>query len=469
VFLRDGSVVVFRNGAVVGPASVRGAGQRFDLFRDSVGPVAAISLDSILGLEAFQRATDPVLSILASMAASSLAVVGGAALAVAIFGSCPTVYSMTGEVEVLEAETFSYSISPLLEGRDVDELSVAADAGGIVRLEIRNEALETHFINHLELLEVRHGPSHRVMPDNEKLPVVVGPIHTFNVVTDRSGRAVTAELAATDEHVFSTALERLNAVSTEDSRDWIEAVLPPMPSDTAAVVLRLRNSLLNTVLFYDFVLAVQGAGALDWMARDMERIGAAVELGSWFNRTMGLRLEVETQNGFEEVARFGDTGPIAWSEVAFRVPTRPDQPTRFRLSFLADEWRIDQLGWSSSIERPAVRVLPVESLEPLHGPPDPSLLSRVSEPDDQYLVTSSGSGFTVRFDAGPLPAAERRTFLLASQGYYTEWIRPHWIRTASATAPFRPTPELVPALIDRWLDIREEIEADFYATRIPVK
>ena len=36
------------------------------------------------------------------------------------------------------------------------------DADGVVRLELRNEALETHFLNHIELLSVRHAAGVRM-------------------------------------------------------------------------------------------------------------------------------------------------------------------------------------------------------------------------------------------------------------------------------------------------------------------
>ena len=50
----------------------------------------------------------------------------------------------------LQAELFSNSIAPLFEMRDRDVLPDAAlRADGSLRLEIRNEALETHYIDHL--------------------------------------------------------------------------------------------------------------------------------------------------------------------------------------------------------------------------------------------------------------------------------------------------------------------------------
>lgn len=475
-FLADGSMVVFRDGARVTDTEVTGAGERYDLLRNPVGPATAVSLDSVLGMEAFNQRTDPGLTILASVGATTLAIGGIIGLACAAdpkcFGSCPTVYSYDEEGEVLEAETFSYSISPLLEARDVDRLSVAADSDGVVNLEVRNEALETHFINHLELLEVRHRPGERVLTDHENLPAVVGPARPFDRAVDRSGRDVTAVLATRGDGVFSSAPTRVAASTDGDARDWIEMTLPPVPSDTAAVVLRLRNSLLNTVLFYEFMLGDQGARALDWMARDIEQIGTAVELGDWYHRTMGLRLEVETDDGFEEVARLGDTGPIAWKEMAFRVPVRPGESTRIRLESLTDEWRIDQAGWAPAIRRPPVRALSAVEIEPLVPGGADDLRERVAAADESYLVTGAGTGFTIRFDAGPVegggPETER-TFLLSSQGYYTEWVRPHWIRTAEADEPFRPSDDLVSDLMAHWSDLKGPMEDAFHATRIPVR
>jgi hypothetical protein len=58
---------------------------------------------------------------------------------------------------VEEAELFSNSIAPLFEARDVDRLQAQPDANGMLRLDVRNEAMETHYINHLQLFEVQHA------------------------------------------------------------------------------------------------------------------------------------------------------------------------------------------------------------------------------------------------------------------------------------------------------------------------
>jgi len=93
----------------------------------------------------------------------------------------------------------------------------------------------------------------------------------------------------------------------------------------------------------------------------------------------------------------------------------------------------------------------------------------MSAPDDRYLQTNPGDRFFVDFNVGQAEAGQSRTFLLSSQGYYTEWIRGAWIQTASAKEPFNPTDEALPAALRRWADTRESFEERFVKDRVPVR
>jgi hypothetical protein len=469
--LLDGSTIVYREGVTVGTDSVYGQGARYDLRLNPRGTVERLPLDSVVGMENFRAGINAPASALLTVGATALGVVAASGLMVAIFGSCPTIYSDSAGTFVLEAESFSYSIAPLFETRDVDRLGVRAGADGEVWLEIRNEALETHYLNHLELLAVKHDPDEIVVPDAGTHPLALRGLRAPSSAMDRMGRNVQAAIATADAEVYASAPQLLSDARVGDMRDHLDLVFPAPPpgTDSAAVVLRLRNSLLTTVLLYDVMLGSAGAQALDWLGSDIEQVGNALELGQWYNRHMGLRILVWENGAYRQVARVPDSGPIAWKEVAAMVPVPAGDSLRIRLSFVTDSWRIDRVMLAAEARRPSVRTIPAARVTGADGQPDPGVLPHIQAPDEQYLETRPGQRFTLHFDTGIHPGDGEHTFLLASQGYYTEWIRQGWIREAREEQRFRPSDEMLFTALERWRSRRDSFESDFYNTRIPVR
>jgi hypothetical protein len=297
---------------------------------------------------------------------------------------------------------------------------------------------------------------------------VVGPGEAPARAVDRAGRDVRAALAAADGVAFGSDDRVLSEATGADPQDWIETAVAVPPGVTKlALVLKARNSLLNTVLFYDVMLAPSGPRALDWLGGDLSRIDHAVELGRWVRRHMGLRVEVWRDGAFRETVRIADPGPIAWHDVAAVIPVMPqERALRVRLSFLADGWRIDRLAVSPVRLAQAVH-LPVESVTGPDGKPEPGAERSLREPDTRYLRTSPGQRFTVAFRAGSAPAGTARTFLLSSQGYYTEWIRGDWLRSGSARA-FHPSDQALDDAFRRWRASRASFEERFAQLRVPV-
>ena len=466
--LLDGSTIVFRDGAFVGHDSVRGIGVGYDLRLDSTSTRSwTIPLDSVMAMETFRQAT----SAASSIAVTLIATLGGGLFALALFGSCPTIYSVAdaGSMPVLEAEAFSASIAPLLEGRDVDRLTLTPDALGRVRLEVRNEALETHYINHMELLAVRHRAGERVLPDGYGVPVTVRGIVAPSVATDRVGRDLRPVLASMDDRLFASDPGSIATALAGDLEERLEIAVPAPPADSAALILTMRSSLLNTVLMYDFMLGRPGAQSLDWLATGMEEISTAIQLGRWMKERTGMRVSVWDGAAWRKVVRLPDYGPIAWRHVAVVVPVPPGVDTlRVRLAFAPDGWRIDEAKFALELRRPGVTMVPLARMADRDGAPHAAGLAALSQPDSSYLETRPGTTFTIEFDAGPTPADSSVTVLLASQGYYTEWVRGSWIKNATGE-PFEPTDSTLAAAVRRWMVVKDSMETRFHASRIPVR
>ncbi|MCP4301392.1 MAG: hypothetical protein GY783_12460, partial [Gammaproteobacteria bacterium] len=269
----DGSTVMFPKGLSVENGKVKGQGFKYDITLEHSEPVTEIDLADIAAMESYQD----VVNTGATVAATTVTTIGGGvagiALLKAVFGSCPTTYSLENGEPILEAESFSYSIAPGFEARDVDRLGIASTGQRAIELEMRNEALETHYVNHVELLEVVHAREESVYPDPRGRPVIVGELRAPNVVVDRSDRRIERIVGAADGNAWSSATELLRRVSTEDMEDFIELEFDaPSSGEEIALILGLRNSLLNTVLLYDVMLKGQGFHALDWMGDDLDRL-----------------------------------------------------------------------------------------------------------------------------------------------------------------------------------------------------
>jgi predicted RNA-binding protein with TRAM domain len=469
--LSDGSTIVFSGGFVLIGDTVSGAGRRYAPGSPQATEANTIVLDSVLGMEAFETVVRPTPSFLVSTAATTVAVAGTIALLKAIFGSCPTFYSDSAGVPVLEAEGFSYSIAPLFEQRDLHRLRAAPSELGILSLEVRNEALETHYINHLELLEVRHALGEYITPDNKNRPLALRGLRPAVKAVDRAGRDITQRLMLPDGVLFDTDSTTLANARAGDLNDYIDLEIPNQThADTVALVLRMRNSLLNTVLLYDQMLGAPGAQSLDWVGHDLKRIAPAVEMAKWYTQHMGMRIAVRDGDTYREVGRIGDSGPIAFHDVGFLVPvpgSNVGDNVHVRISFVADQWRIDQIQVAASYRRPAFRAVPTTAIVTRDASNNESALRDLRKADDHYLVTSPAQSFTVRYDVGKSDGTPR-TFLLASQGYYTEWVRGSWIKSASGQR-FRTNEQSIVAALDRWRAERSTLEHQFYSTRIATR
>ncbi|HEX5436771.1 MAG TPA: hypothetical protein VFW98_06410 [Gemmatimonadaceae bacterium] len=468
--LVDGTTIVYAHGVVIARDTVRGVGARFDITGNSTTVAERVPLDSVVAMEDLLPVVHAGPTVAVSTFTTAIGVVAAAGLAVAIFGSCPTVYSDSAGTPVMEGEAFSYSIAPLFERRDVFRLRAQPDARGVLSLEVRNEALETHYINHLQLLEVRHGADEVVMPDAAGHPLALSGIMHPARIADRSGHDLRPILAGDDSLVFRTDSGTIANASLPDLDDYIDLAMPaPRGADSVAVVFNLRNSLLNTVLLYDVVLGPQGAHAIDWLAGDLSRIGNAVAMGRWYGSRMGMHIAVWRNGRYEPAAYVPDAGPIAWRRVAAVVPVPPLDTLRLRLTFIADQWRIGSLAIATRMRRPTPRVIALSGVRSSDVAADSAAERNLHDSDERYLVTSSGQRFTARFDTGRPTADSSRTFLLASQGYYLEWIRRDWIRAARGHQSFAPSDSALLTGLREWGRVHEDFERRFENTRIPVR
>lgn len=466
--LRNGDLVVFEKGATISPTRVVGLGLRFDAARRQVGPVDEVQLSSVIGLESFIRKINEGRTALyapVSMAASALVDV---VLAIAIFGSCPTIYADSAGTPVLQAEAFSYSIAPLLAKRDVDRLDVRPDSNGVVRLEVRNEALETHYIDQMELLEVRHASDELALPAAKNGIVALKNLSPVAGVRDARGRDVSSMLSRADGSVFTS--DRNLLAEAVDGRapaeDFLDLAIPREGRDSLAIALTMRSSLMSTVVFYEYMMGRAGARSIDWVGHDLSRITTVAQVARWYTSNFGLRVLVREGKEWRQVVRLMDFGPVAWRTVAALLTDLPHgDTTHVRLAFAPDEFQIDRIGVTADLRRVEPRKLPLARVVSSQGSLRADAHDFLGKADDRHLVTEPGNRFYAEFDAGR--ATETRTFLIAADGYYVEWLRPSWVATSVAAEPFS-TRTTKQDILRSWMKSKDSLEARFFKDRVPV-
>src|SRR5207249_2515841 len=122
--LMDGSTIAYAGGVRVGGELLYdrdGSARRFGPLNEPIA-MGPVPLDSVLGLEAYRATIEPFSSTMLSTLGTAGVLAGSVVLAIAIFGSCPTIYADSAGTDVLQAEVFARRISPLLEAREVDLL-----------------------------------------------------------------------------------------------------------------------------------------------------------------------------------------------------------------------------------------------------------------------------------------------------------------------------------------------------------
>ena len=151
----------------------------------------------------------------------------------------------------------------------------------------------------------------------------------------------------------------------------------------------------------------------------------------------------------------------------------PEAPTQFRghglaiIRACADEFRIDRVAVGWSVRRLEQRAIPIARVVGSDGRRRDDVVRMLARADDRELETHPGDRLSAEFDVGRA-APGTRTYLLAAQGYYIEWVRGSWMRAATDSTPFSPARTPVRDVLRSWRASKDTLEQKFFRQRVPV-
>jgi len=482
VFMKDSSMVLLQDGFTIFEEILEGQGQRYWMNREYTDGFQRLTLDSIATMSYYEKVQSG-----ATIFGSAVMAITGAILTPfsvhcitcpkCCFGSCPTVYTTNGSDYGLEAELFSYSLSKFFQETDVDRLMQKAEPDGTYLLRLTNEALETHYINQFNLLAVRHPEGSDVYPTPDGRIISVRNLKAPEMAINSTGEDVRYIIENRDDHWHygdSTLIERAQHVF---DRDYLDLTLNiPEGADKVKLVIKARNTLLSTVLFYDVVLASQGVNALEWTQRlNTDKLYATMYHMA-YNNFAGVEISVNRDGDWEKTDRFGDVGPIAWKEQAVVIPVVVDDQNRMkvRLEWFPDNFMIDYIGYDVTYEND-YSPISIDEIVPLSitnfmGADETGIFSKIKEDDFEFLITNPGDYFDLEYHIPPRNDVST-TLFIKSKGYYTEWLRGDWIALRDDGYQFNlfEVDKTLEQLKMSWRENRFLLEQTFFETRIPLK
>ena len=468
IHLQDGSVIIYPGGFTIENGKIITRGRRYNFARTKSTFIHTFPMDSVEYLEYYSKNYDNL-----ALVSSIPGVAFGSRLAfVVIFGSCPTIYSPQIDKDILEAECFSYSISPRYEVWDLDKLDHPAIKDNKITLKIANEALETHYINQFSLVRASHPYGYEAYPDKNNNPVLFGEKATILRARDKYGDDIGVLIEDKDSLHYRSNDKIFANTEGEITRDRIDISFNnPKRKDEMVLLLRLRNTLLNTVLLYDVMLASKGIDAIDWIGEDSQNLFYAWRLHNWYGKHFGMDIEVMEDGEYKKVGHIWDSGPIAWHEQAVRFSIPAQDTIQIRLSYLADNWVIDKINASfDSDAEMQISEISCTALENPMGIYSPDKRRNLTSDDDKYLVTFPGEHYLATFDLPEAEGNRAHTYFIKSKGYYIEWIRKEWLSKSlnDTFVEFELNDETIIQTSKLWAMKKASFEKMFYDMKIPL-
>jgi hypothetical protein len=341
----------------------------------------------------------------------------------ACYGSCPTFYiNENDNFHYADAEGFSNAIVPSMEYSDIDALKIVKPIGNEFNITMKNEALETHYVNDVKLYAFPVNENEFVFHTPENKFYLCQNNYTLTKAIGNEGD-ITTLLAKPDINERFSLSDNKNLNSKEELFFNFNNVLD---INSLGFILNFRQTLMTTYLFYN---------SMGYMGNEFGDLFVKLEKDS----SLKKRFDATTQllggidlYSFNEKTKcwdfentFNETGPIAINKQLIALKQKNYTSTvKLKLVLNKGFWRIDFAGLTNINKEVIPTILGPTSLLK-NGKSDTETLATLFN-DNKYIISKPGNEFKFGFK---LPSADTKYALfLYSKGYYMEWMRKDWLK-----------------------------------------
>ncbi|WP_439481366.1 hypothetical protein [Cyclobacterium plantarum] len=378
----------------------------------------------------------------------------------ACFGSCPTFYVSGLDVPNLVGEGFSSSISKSLEDTDIDLIDLNMEEGAPLQLIVKNEALETHLINKVNLLSLNKNDENRVFQSSN------GDFHEVKDIenplkTTYHSQLITDFVAAKDEKEWFSLADTFNLLKKETL--FLEFSNPGVSS---GLIIEKRQTLMTTFLFYHF-LSLMGNASSHYLAEmETSEPGLSKKVRAFQELLGGIEVFYLNDNGkwilLDEIS---EDGPIVTDSHLVILPLLKMPVLNIKLELNQGLWRINTLNLAVLAGKVEPEVhFPLQVKNNATNETDTIALDKLLS--DGYLVTFPGEAYTLDYG---INYQKDKEYFVESKGYYIEWMREEWLKDQNLQGARRAMlhPErFLKEMALPFKAIEPKIEEIFWNTRI---
>lgn len=335
-------------------------------------------------------------------------------------GSCPFVYSYDGSKYNLEAEAFSSSVSKALEAETFHLLHAFKPINGRLKVRIRNDRPETHFVNSVHLyavdaknsLKVVVGAKNKIWPVYHAIPPLKAKDQFHNdvlkILTEKDGKYWGSDLK---KQRISSGFRDTLEVRFKKSQKNKEAtlIISAINTDLITKAYRFASSVLgdDNLLFYQ-------ALEKDPEMQKLVREGI---------RKSSLTVEVFSGKKWQQIGVLppqADVVPFTRA-IRFEIPEPIHDPLRIRLSSMKNVWRIDAVSIDYYQGKP-LNMIPLQMTSVVSTNNERNLEKAVNQNDSLYAVLMPPDHMDITFDSLPVKKMYNPTYVLSARGYLYEWL-----------------------------------------------
>lgn len=464
VHLKDGFLYLLNTWSIDSQAkTIKGNGNYYDFNRKflKLGDFT-IPFDRVTILETNDKSNNPGV---ATMIILGIATVPFSIYCLAnpkaCFGSCPTYYVKQDSAKAnLVGEGFSSSICRVMEERDVDIIDLPFQQNQPAQIIVKNEALETHLIRNINLLEIKKLPGERVFHGlNDSFYRITNS--QTPVRAEYNSKSVLDQLFAKDHNEWYSLADSIDLLTKEDI--FLEF---NNYGKESGLLIDKRQSLLTTYLFYNSLSLMGDATGFYLAEVDNGNEWLKERLEKFYNILGGIEVSIlSSKNKWETVETVREAGPIASDMHLIKLPEIQSEKRKIRLRMTKGLWRIDLVNLVDIVsEVTPKRILPQEVFK--GGERDTVALNKLLNKNN-YLVTYPGDVFTLHYAVNFLSDHE---YFIDSQGYYIEWMREEWLQYQNMKLarkmllnPSKYLKQIAPA----YKKVEPEMESIFWNSRYP--